>query len=166
MQIILSGITNAGKSACARQLLPRLSRPALLEIDRLFSFFPNLPVPEAGRWCVECAAAVAAHLSKNKFNIITPYPFYHKDLDYYLSRQPSSIPIHLITLAPDAAVALSARGKRRDANWEKKLIEWQLSLNIHRPSRGAVINNTNQPIQDTVAAIYAIITSGAALIKH
>lgn len=158
MIIWINGTINSGKSTVAKLLAKKIPNCAIVEIDKFHEMISWMPIDKAVPINLKNALASIKIFNKEGLNIIVPYPL--SDKNYKLVNQQLKkikTKIIYITLSPKLEIVLQNRGKRKIDQWERKRIKYHYHINIHQPSFGKIIDNSNQTPQQTVEEILRII---------
>lgn len=159
MIIFINGSINAGKSTVARGLAKKLEKPALVEIDSISEFTGWMSIDEAVPINLENAVSVICNFAKHGFNIIVPYPLSEKNYRYVMNGlQHLNENIFVFTLAPQIKKPLTSTADRSISEWETTRIKHHYDIGIPNPSFGTIIDNTDQTPEETVEAIYLLVT--------
>ncbi len=154
MIILINGPINSGKSTIGRLLATLLPRTAHVEVDTLRAFITSVPLDEAIPVNLENAVSVTENLVRRGFDVVVTYPLGNDDYTYLVDRFAGlDTSLHIFTLGPSLAVALSDRGERRLSEQERQRIRQQYAGGRHAPPFGRRIDNSDLTPQDTVNAI-------------
>jgi adenylylsulfate kinase-like enzyme len=163
--VLLTGIPASGKSTVAAALAGRLRMSAHIEVDALQEM-----IVSGGRWPSPAGDAEAdrqiflrarnACLLADSFAragfvpVLDDVVVRRSHLDFYRTTL-TAVPLHLVILAPGAAVA-----RRRDQAREKALAtDWSPldeAMRSELAQQGTWIDNAGQTVEETVEAILAL----------
>jgi hypothetical protein len=154
MIIFINGSINSGKSTVSKILANKLSNTAVLEIDDLRNFIEWMPLEQAIPINLENALAVIRVFINKGLNVIIPYPLSKNNYDYFLKNLTNIDDIKVFTLSPKLEIALTNRGSRDLDDGEKDRIKYHYEIGINKPDFGVIIDNSNEPPEQTVDKIF------------
>lgn len=154
MIVFINGSINSGKSTIAKMLAEKIGNCANLEIDRFHEFLEWMPIGEVIPINLKNAVSLIKNYVELGFNVIVPYPISQKNYDYLIENlKDLNTKISVFTLAPKIEKVLTNRGKRELDDLEISRIKYHYKIEIHKPSFGKVIDNTNQTPEETLKII-------------
>lgn len=154
MIVFINGSINSGKSTIAKMLAEKIGNCANLEIDRFHEFLEWMPIGEVIPINLKNAVSLIKNYVELGFNVIVPYPISQKNYDSLIENlKDLNTKISVFTLAPKIEKVLTNRGKRELDDLEISRIKYHYKIEIHKPSFGKVIDNTNQTPEETLKII-------------
>lgn len=160
MIIFLNGSINSGKSTIANLLSQKLEKIAVVEIDVLRSFVPNVSIEESIPLNLENAILVIRNFVKHKYNVVVPYPLSQNNYEFILNELSGvNEKIMFFTLAPSLVKAQSDTETRKLTDWERERIKYHYDIGINDPGFGKIIDTTDQSPDETTAYIISRVDS-------
>ncbi|MFA7244540.1 MAG: zeta toxin family protein [Patescibacteria group bacterium] len=160
MLIVISGSINSGKSTIAEILAKELPNTASIEIDKLRSFVPFIPLSdELIKLNLKNAADVANNFLKTGLNTIINYPLSKENYDFLVSNiDIDKKDIHAFTLNPKLDIAANNRGARELDEWEAKRVKHHYDIGINNPGfKTTIIDNSSQAPEETAKIILKVL---------
>ena len=158
MILLLNGSINAGKSTVSKRLCELLPRTAHVEVDSLREFISWMPLEESIPINIEAAIAVTKVFVRQGLNVIFSYPLRPEDYEILLREFAElGVPVYGVTLRPRLEVSLTNRGTRQLTDWERSRIPYHYETRLNEPTFGIVIDNSEQPPDETAREILGYI---------
>lgn len=156
--IFISGSINSGKSTTSQKLAELLPNSALIHGDTVRHFVTWLPLQQALPITLQNIADIAKNFLEAGLNVIVDYPLEKKQFEA-LSGQllDDATSVQAFVLSPRLEVAQSQRGERVLSAKEIERIAYHYQTNMHDPSFGICIDNSEITIEETAQMIYESI---------
>ena len=151
MIIFINGSINSGKTTVSKLLASHLPKTALVELDDIRNMFNWMPLEQAMPIIIDLGINLIKDFVKKEMSVIVPYPLSQKNYDYITNKlKDVEVKKYFFTLAPKLEKVLKNRGKRELTKSEQKRIKYHYEIDIHNPSFGIIIDNTDQTSEETV----------------
>ncbi|MFJ9809920.1 AAA family ATPase [Streptomyces sp. NPDC101158] len=170
--VLLIGIPGSGKSTVAAALAARFARSAHIEVDRLQELVVegcHWPTPdgdpEADRQILlrarNACLLADSFVTAGFLPVLDDVVVRRSHLDYYRS-QVTSGPLHVIVLAPGPEKAW----ERNNARHKRLTTDWTFldeAMRAELAGEGVWIDNAEQTVEETVAAVLAAVGLDSAV---
>ena len=162
MILWLNGSINSGKTTVAKILSKELNNTAYIEIDVFHEFIHWKPIQESVQLNIKNAIGVIKNFLDEDIDVIVSYPLSQKNYQFVMAELDQyKDQLHVVTLAPTLADALTNRGTRELDEWEVERIKHHYEIGIPSPSFGDVIDNSGQTPDETAKAVLEFVKVSA-----